>query len=73
MALRLPFDKISQLMEDMFKERIAPGQVHLLVEKLKPILMFSPKNYYLREYLLAQLFTPMRPQSILTGLRNTSG
>ena len=43
MALRLPFDKISQLLEEMFKERIAPGQVHSLVEQLSRYYVFTEK------------------------------
>jgi transposase len=34
MALRLPFDKISQLLEDTFGERIGAGQVYNLVGQL---------------------------------------
>jgi hypothetical protein len=34
MALRLPFDKISQLMEDMFREKLASNQVFHLVTQL---------------------------------------
>jgi predicted RecB family nuclease len=40
MALRLPFGKIAQLFEEMFSERINPGQVSSLVEQLS--------RYYVR-------------------------
>jgi len=41
MALRLPFDKISQLFEEMFCEKIAAAQVHCLIEQLSRYYVFT--------------------------------